>query len=82
AGLSGRSVPVFGGGSIRLPTIVPAAREALADQIGPSSKIERQALTEFVQAQFAISKARTWSGIGLLVVGVITGYLANMLSVS
>lgn len=45
---SGRSIPGFGGSSIRLPTIIPQAREQLVDQLGPSGLVERQALTAFV----------------------------------
>lgn len=78
---SGRSIPGFGGGSIKLPAIAHQAREQLADQLGPSGMVERQALTDFVQAQFAISKHRLWLGISLLFAGVIVGYTANMLAV-
>lgn len=69
-------------GRINLPTIAPAARGLLADQVGPSAMMERQALTSFVQAQFAISKRRRWAGVVMLIAGVIAGYTSSMLSVT
>ncbi|WP_143548881.1 hypothetical protein [Rhodococcus sp. ACS1] len=82
AAQSGRAVRGWRGGSIHLPTIPEQARGPLADQIGPSSMIERRALTEFVAAQYAISKVRRWSGVGLLFAGLAIGYVASMLSAS
>ncbi|AUM16452.1 MULTISPECIES: hypothetical protein [Rhodococcus] len=82
AAQSRRSIPGPIGGRINLPTIPVQAHGLLADQLGPSGAAERKALTQFVQDQFAISKRRRWSGVGLLFAGAIIGYTANMLSVS
>ncbi|BAH53685.1 hypothetical protein [Rhodococcus opacus] len=79
---SGRTYPGFGGGVIRGPTIPVQAREQIADQLGPSSRLERQALMDFVSAQYSISKRRRWIGVGLLFLGVVAGYAGSMLSVA
>ncbi|WP_125458614.1 hypothetical protein [Rhodococcus sp. 1168] len=79
---SGRSYPGFGGGRIKGPTISPLAFEPIANQLGPSAPIERQALTEFVQSQYAVSKQRRWVGVILLFIGVLAGYAGSMLSVA
>lgn len=43
--------------------------------------MERRALTEFVQAQYVVSKKRRWLGVSLLFIGVVAGYVASILSV-
>ncbi|OZD51675.1 hypothetical protein CH252_14970 [Rhodococcus sp. 06-1477-1B] len=78
---SGRSYPGFGGGRIRGPVIPEASRDQIADQLGPSGLMERRALTEFVQAQYVVSKKRRWLGVSLLFIGVVAGYVASILSV-
>ncbi|QQM52596.1 hypothetical protein [Rhodococcus pyridinivorans] len=79
---NGRTYPGFGGGVIRGPSFPTATRELFADQLGPRTRIEREALTDFVSAQYSISKRRRWTGVGFLVIGTVAGYAGSMLSVA
>ena len=76
------SIPGFGGGRINIPRIAPQAHEGLVQQLGPGAAAERTALREFLETQFSADSRRTWSGVALLVVGIILGYIANMLGVA
>ncbi|WP_461418318.1 hypothetical protein [Gordonia sp. GN26] len=75
-----RSVPSPFGGTIRIPQVATAAREQIADQVGPSATAERKALTSFVREQYEVSKVRRWLGVGLLVLGIAVGFAANVVA--
>lgn len=76
------SVPGFGGGRISLPRIPVQAHEGIVEQLGPGAAAERTALRKFLEGQFPGDRKFVWLGVGLLVGGIVAGYVANMLSVA
>lgn len=75
---SGGYVPGFGGGYIRKPVFSPEVIEGAVQQAGPGAAMERQALRDFVARQFTESPLRRWLGVGLVVIGSLVGYAANI----
>ncbi|PZT98797.1 MAG: hypothetical protein DI630_18665 [Gordonia sp. (in: high G+C Gram-positive bacteria)] len=77
-----QSVPGLGGGRINLPRINPAAIEGLVQQVGPGAAAERKALRDFLEGQFSGDGRATWLGVGLLFLGIVIGYVANLVGVA
>lgn len=76
------SVPGFGGGRISLPRVSAEMQEQLVEQVGPGAAAERAALRQFLEGQFPGDRRWVWLGVGLLLAGIVLGYVANMLSVA
>lgn len=76
------SVPGFGGGRISLPRVSVEMQEQLVEQVGPGAAAERAALRKFLEGQFPGDRRWVWLGVGLLLAGIVFGYVANMLSVA
>ncbi|MEX6462772.1 hypothetical protein AB6N35_00125 [Dietzia cinnamea] len=75
------SMPGFGGGRISLPRVTPETRERLVEQVGPGAVAERAALRQFLEGQFPGDRKWVWLGVFVLLLGIVLGYVANMLSV-
>lgn len=56
--------------------------ERLVEQVGPGSAAERGALRRFLEGQFFGDSKFSWTGVAILLVGVVAGYIGNMLSVA
>jgi len=52
----------------------------LVNQTGPAAAKEREALVKYVTAQNEISDCRRWTAVGLLLGGLVVGFLGNALS--
>lgn len=78
----GRSVPSPLGGTISLPGVNPAVHDALIEQLGPGAAAERQALRDFLTAQFSERHGGTVWGVILLFAGIALGWIANMIGVN
>ncbi|EHI13415.1 hypothetical protein KEK_09537 [Mycolicibacterium thermoresistibile ATCC 19527] len=49
-------------------------------QMGPAGQMERQALVRHLNAQSEISDFRRWGGVAILVLGVVVGFVANVVA--
>ena len=76
------SMPGFGGGRISLPRVPAGVQEQLVEQVGPGAAAGRAALGRFLEGQFPGDRRWVWLGAGLLLAGIVFGYIANMLSVA
>ncbi|MGH3968461.1 MAG: hypothetical protein ACRDTV_10220 [Mycobacterium sp.] len=54
--------------------------ERFVDQTGPAPAIQRRALVKHVTAQNDISSLRRWGAVGLLLGGLVVGFIGNVLS--
>ena len=75
AAKSGKSI---GGYGVRFPSHSPQSIESIVQQVGPGAAEERGALRSFVQRQFSSSPVQRWSGVVLVVIGAVVGYIANV----
>jgi hypothetical protein len=57
-----------------------AAGEQFVDQTGPAAAVQRRALVKYVTAQNNISDRRRWTAVGLLLGGLVLGFVGNVLS--
>jgi hypothetical protein len=55
-------------------------REAWVWQLGPAGKLQRDAVLTYVNAQNDISDRHRWGAVGLLLVGLLVGFVGNVLS--
>lgn len=55
-------------------------REAWNWQTGPAGKLQRDAVVKYVTAQNDISDRRRWTAVGLLLSGLVLGFVGNVLS--
>lgn len=62
--------------------ITPEIADAIVNQLGPSAAMERQAMREFLRAQFPDNRRSPWLGVVLLVLGIITSLVANLLGIA
>lgn len=53
----------------------------MLEQVGPGAATERKALRDFLEDEFDGSASRAVFGVGLLFLGIVVGYIANMLGV-
>jgi hypothetical protein len=54
--------------------------EAAVEQTGPAPAVQRKALLRYVTAQNDISDRRRWVPVGLLLAGLLVGFVGNVLS--
>jgi hypothetical protein len=57
-----------------------AATRLAARQIGPATVREREALTTWVRAQNDMSDRRRWTAVGLLLGGVVVGFVGSVVA--
>ncbi|MFC3848875.1 hypothetical protein ACFORJ_01660 [Corynebacterium hansenii] len=76
--------PEIRSGRITIPKIQAPSdvTEAIVNQVGPSAAMEREAMRRFLRAQFPDNRRSPWLGVALLVGGIITSLVANLLGVS
>lgn len=76
--------PEIRSGGITIPRIPasPEITEAIVNQAGPSAAMERKAMRQFLRAQFPDNRRSPWLGVVLLVLGIITSLVANLLGIA
>lgn len=60
--------------------LAEATGERFVDQTGPAAAIQRKALVKYVTSQNDISDFRRWGAVGLLLGGLVVGFVGNVLS--
>ncbi|MCV7442030.1 hypothetical protein H7K33_07320 [Mycobacterium paraense] len=60
--------------------IAAATGERWVDQTGPGAAAQRRAVVKYVTAQNDISDRRRWFAVGLLLLGLVVGFIGNVLS--
>jgi hypothetical protein len=55
-----------------------AAREDLMWQVGPALQLQRDALLAYLTNQNDISDRRRWTAVGLLLGGLVVGFIGNV----
>lgn len=63
-----------------MATIADKLGDAAVEQTGPAPAKQRRALLKYVTAQNDISSRRRWGAVGLLLGGLVLGFVGNVLS--